>query len=187
MIEMVIQQLLLEAGVEGVPQDLVLVDPVGLEVAADWRTLQTPETYTGYRQSSGFAQADVARPDQPLIYARPDRLPLNQWGLTGTWTVAGHAVVSNEPGARIAFAFHARDVNLVMGPVTPGASIGFRVSLDGRPVDDARGTDIAADGTGTLDDQRTYQLVRQSGPIVERVVEIEFLDAGAEAYCFTFG
>ena len=187
MIEMVIQQLLLEAGVEGVPQDLVLVDPVGLEVAADWRTLQTPETYTGYRQSSGFAQADVARPDQPLVYARPERLPLNQWGLTGTWTVAGHAVVSNEPGARIAFAFHARDVNLVMGPVTPGTSIGFRVFLDGQPVDDAHGTDIAADGTGTLDDQRTYQLVRQSGAIVERVVEIEFLDAGAEAYCFTFG
>ena len=187
MIEMVIQQLLLEAGVEGVPQDLVLVDPVGLEVAADWRTLQTPETYTGYRQSSGFAQADVARPDQPLVYARPERLPLNHWGLTGTWTVAGHAVVSNEPGARIAFAFHARDVNLVMGPVTPGTSIGFRVVLDGQPVDDAPGTDIAADGTGTLDDQRTYQLIRQSGAIVERVVEIEFLDAGAEAYCFTFG
>src|SRR6185436_3353455 len=90
MIEMVIQQLLIDAGAGDVPRDLVMVEPVALEVAADWRTLQTPETYTGYRQASGFAQSDVARFDVPLLYARPERMPLNQWGLAGTWTVAGH-------------------------------------------------------------------------------------------------
>ena len=36
-------------------------------------------------------------------------------------------------------------------------------------------------------DQRTYQLIRQPGPIEDRVFEIEFLHAGVEAYCFTFG
>jgi hypothetical protein len=32
-----------------------------------------------------------------------------------------------------------------------------------------------------------YQLVRQQTPIVDRQFEIEFLNAGVEAYSFTFG
>ena len=187
MAEMVIQRLLREAGAADVSSDLVMVEPRGLEVAADWRTLQSPETYTGYLQASGFSQAVDARFDSPAAYAAPARLPLNYWGLDGGWTVARHAVVSGEPGAWIAFQFHARDVNLVMGPAARGAGIPFRVSLDGHPAGDAHGTDVGADSTGQLDDQRTYQLIRQPGPIVDRRFEVEFLAAGAEAYCFTFG
>src|SRR5262245_37487970 len=63
--EMAIQQLLMEAGAEGIDQELVMVDPQGLEVAADWRTLQSPETYAGYGQATGFAQDHVARFDEP--------------------------------------------------------------------------------------------------------------------------
>ena len=51
----------------------------------------------------------------------------------------------------------------------------------------AIGTDVQPDGRGVVNDQRTYQLIRQTGQIEERRFEIEFLDAGAEAYCFTFG
>ena len=101
--------------------------------------------------------------------------------------MARHAAVLNEPGGRIAFRFHARDVNLVMGPASRGASIPFRVFLDGQLVQDAHGTDVAADGSGVVVDQRTYQLIRQPGPIDDRTFEIEFLEPGAEAYCFTFG
>ena len=188
MTEMVIQQLLMDAGVPDVDQDLVAVDPVGLEVAADWRTLQTPETYLGSRQSSGFAQGDVARFDQSHRYTAPARLPLNYWALSGDWTVAGHAAESTAPGGRISFRFHARDLNLVMGPASRGgASIPFRVFLDGQPAGDAHGADVDAGGSGIVSDQNTYQLICQPGPIVDRLFEIEFLDAGAEAYCFTFG
>ena len=74
-----------------------------------------------------------------------------------------------------------------MGPTVRGASIPFRVLLDGVPPTDAHGADTGSDGTGILHDQRTYQLIRQSGPIADRLFEIEFLDAGAEVYCFTFG
>ena len=185
--EMVIQQLLLDAGATGIDQDLVVVDPVGLEVAAEWRTVQSPETYVGYGQSTGFAQGDVARFDQPDGYVAPARLGLNQWALAGGWTVARHAAVSNEPGGRVSFRFHARDLNLVMGPAATGASIPFRVLLDGQPAGVAGGADVDADGRGIVRDQRTYQLIRQSGAIADRVFEIEFLAAGAEAYCFTFG
>jgi len=187
MTEMVIQQLLLDAGAEGLDLDLVDVEPRGLEVAADWRTLQSPETYLGYAQSSGFAQDEIARYDESRAYESPSRLPLNAWGLAGSWTVGRHSAVSTEPGGRIAFQFHARDVNLVMGPASRGAAVRYRVFLDGQPAGEAHGTDVSADNGGTVDAQRTYQLIRQPGSISERRFEIEFLDAGADAYCFTFG
>ena len=98
-----------------------------------------------------------------------------------------HAAILNEPGGRIAFRFHARDVNLVMGPAARGDAIRFRVSLDGLPATDALGSDVDSKGAGVVRDQRTYQLIRQSGPIRDRLFEVEFLDAGIEAYCFTFG
>jgi len=185
--EMVIQQLLLDAGAVDLDQGLVTVDPQGLEVAADWQTLRSPETYTGYGQASGFASAEVARFDTPRVYPAQGSLRLNTWDLSGDWTVARHAVVANEPGARIAFQFQARDLNLVMGPVSKETSYRIRVSLDGQPVGSAHGTDLDTDGTATIGAQRTYQLVRQAGRIDERRCEIEFLDAGAEVYCFTFG
>jgi thiol-disulfide isomerase/thioredoxin len=187
MTEMAIQQLLLDTGVDGIDQDLVIVESRGLEVAADWQTLQSPETYVGYNQSTGFAQDGVASFDEPRVYTPPGRLSLNSWGLSGNWTVAGHAAVSNEPAGRIAFQFHARDLNLVMGPSSHGASIPFRLFLDGQPATDAHGSDVNPDGRGTLSDQRTYQLIRQPGAIAHRLFEVEFLDAGVEAYCFTFG
>jgi hypothetical protein len=187
MAEMAIQQLLHEAGAEDIDQDLVMVEPRGLEVSADWRTLQSPETYLGYGQSSGFASQTRARFDRAHRYAATPRLPLNVWDLSGTWTVAQHAALLDEPGGRVAFQFQARDINLVMGPGAGAGPMAFGVLLDGKAVDDAAGTDVPADGRGRLADQRTYQLIRQPGPIVQRRFEIEFLDAGAEAYCFTFG
>ena len=186
MTEMVIQQLLMDAGAGDVGQDLVQVDPRGLEVPADWAVVRSPETYVGYGQSTGFASEGIAVLDEPHAYALPP-LRLNQWALSGTWTVARHAGQLNEPGGRLAFRFHARDLNLVIGPASKGASVAFRVTIDGQPPNDAHGTDVAADGTGAVGEQRTYQLVRQPGPIEDRVFEIEFLAAGVEAYCFTFG
>jgi thiol-disulfide isomerase/thioredoxin len=185
--EMVIQQLLIDAGVDGVDQDLVAVEPRGLEVAADWRTLKSPETYVGYGQSTGFASDDIAAFDKPHVYSAAARLPLNHWGLSGNWTVARHAAVLNQPDGRVAFQFHARDLNLVMGPASGGTSIAFRVFLDGKVADGAHGSDVESDGRGIVRDQRTYQLMRQPGRIADRLFEIEFLDAGLEVYCFTFG
>jgi hypothetical protein len=42
-------------------------------------------------------------------------------------------------------------------------------------------------GNGMVDDQRLYQLIRHPKPIVDRQLEIEFLDPGIEAFAFTFG
>ncbi len=187
MTEMAIQQLLTEAGAGDLELDLVDVEPQGLEVAADWRSLGSPETYLGFRQSSGFVSERSQHYDQPHVYAGSTKLLRNTWDLAGDWTVASHAAVLNEPGGRIAFGFHARDVNLVMGPARRGAAVPFRGRLDGQPVGGSAGTDVDAGGRGTVTEQNTYQLVRQPDSVGDRVFEIEFLEAGVEAYCFTFG
>ena len=187
MAEMVVQQLLLESGGEGVDPDLVSVEPRGFEVPGDWRTLRSPETYVAYGRSAGFASPAPTRFNEPYPYPEPPRLSLNEWAPSGTWTLAQHAAVLNEAPGRIAFRFQARDVNLVMGPASRGMSVPYRVLLDGAAPGDAHGFDVDEAGNGILADQRLHQLIRQPGRIQERLVEIEFLEAGAEAYCFTFG
>jgi NAD(P)-dependent dehydrogenase (short-subunit alcohol dehydrogenase family) len=81
----------------------------------------------------------------------------------------------------------ARDLHLVMGPVSRGSSVRFRVFLDGHPVGAAHGADIDEQGYGTVTEQRLYQLIRQPPPIIDRQFESEFLDAGVEAFALTFG
>ena len=121
-------------------------------------------------------------------YRRHTRqLRLNQWALAGDWTVERGSAVLNEPGGRVAYRFHARDVHLVMGPATPGSSVKFRVLIDGQPPGANHGVDVDEQGFGTVTEQRMYTLVRQGGAIADRQFEIEFLDAGAEAFAFSFG
>ncbi len=185
--ERAIQELLTEAGAQDIDQSLVSVKPTGLEVAADWPSVQSGETYIGYSRSSGFAQEGSAGYDEPTDYQMPGALPTNGWGLSGDWTITERAAVSNASGGRIAFQFHARDLNLVMTPDEAGAAIPFRVTLDGQLALGALGSDLNPDGTGLLDAPRTYQLIRQSEPIDWRRFELEFDLPGAVVYCFTFG
>jgi thiol-disulfide isomerase/thioredoxin len=185
--ERVIQQLLAEAGVGGVGRDLVSVDARGIEAAADWDSLKSPENYVGYGRTENFASPGGAMPDKSRVYGAPAQLGLNQWALSGDWTVGKGAVVLNKAGGRIAYSFHARDLHLVMGPSVRGTSVRFRVALDGQPPRAAHGVDVDEQGNGTVTEQRLYQLIRQPKPITDRRFEIEFLDAGAEAFAFTFG
>jgi thiol-disulfide isomerase/thioredoxin len=185
--EMVIQQLLAEAGSTGAGSDMVSVDPSGLEAPADWASLRSPENYTGYERTEGFAFPGGPVPGKPHVYTVPARLGLNQWALSGDWTMAEEAATLNAAGGQIACRFHARDLNLVMGPAAPGSPVRCRVLIDGQPPGAAHGTDTDADGNGILTQQRVYQLIRQPGPITDRTFEITFPDPRVQAYCFTFG
>ena len=185
--ERVIQGLLREAGRDGVGDDLVSVANDGFETQADWANLESPETYLGYEQAENFASPRGAEFDEPRTYVAPDSLKLNRWALAGEWTIERRACVLNGADGRIAFRFHARDVNLVMGPPARGTSVPFIVLVDGEPPDAAHGLDVDERGHGTLSQQRLYQLIREPGSIADRTFEITFLAPGAEAYCFTFG
>ncbi|MBW8765291.1 MAG: thioredoxin family protein [Geodermatophilales bacterium] len=185
--ELVIQELLAEAGYGDVDQEPVSVHAAGAEAAADWDHLGSPENYLGYERTDNFASPGGAVPNVPRVYAQPSRLGLNDWALAGDWTIQGEAAVLNRGGGRIACRFHARDLHLVMGPTARGTSVRFRVLLDGQPPGVAHGTDVDDAGNGTVDDQRLYQLIRQPGPPADREFEIEFLDPGVQALAFTFG
>jgi thiol-disulfide isomerase/thioredoxin len=181
-----IQELLRDAGAEGIGDDLVAVGDEGFEAQADWENLQSPETYLGYDQGRNFS-SDGAKVDQAHTYEVPDGLRLNHWALGGDWTLGRRASVTNGEDGRLAFRFHARDVNLVMGPPARGSAIPFVVTVDGEPPGPSHGLDVDEQGRGTVSQQRLHQLVRERGPIEDRTVEIRFLAAAAEAYCFTFG
>jgi hypothetical protein len=185
--ERIIQQLLAEAGVGEVDRELVSVEGRGLEAAADWDTLQSPETYVGYERAEGFASPGGLAEGMRRVYAAPAQLSLNQWALVGDWTVEQQPAMLHEADGRIAYRFHARDLHLILGPATRGTSVRFRVRLDGRAPGEAHGSDVDAEGNGTVTEQRLYQLIRQPGPIADRQFEIEFLDPGVEAFAFTFG
>lgn len=184
--ERAIQQLLARAGARAVSDALVSVQGQGIEAAADWASLRSPEQYVGYERTEGFASGDAAL-DERRVYAAPARLRLNQWALSGDWTMKRQAVVLNRANGRIVCRFHARDLHLVMGPAARGATVRFRARVDGQPPGAAHGVDVDEQGNGTVNDQRLFQLIRQPKPIVDRQLEIEFLDAGIEAFAFTFG
>lgn len=184
--ERLIQRLLSEAGAKAVARDPVTLGPIaGAQAQPDWNNLRSPETYVGYDRSDSFASGAPA-PDAPTVYAVPVRLQLNHWALGGDWTIKSQYAASNAANARVVFRFHARDLHLVMGPGS-NKPVRFRVSIDGKPPGDAHGSDVDPEGNGTLVDQDLYQLIRQPGPIADRTFEIEFLDAGAQVFVFTFG
>jgi hypothetical protein len=184
--EMVIQMLLREArGDLDLPR--VHVEPHGVEAAADWSNVGSPETYLGYDRASGFASPGGLAADAVRRYSAPDSLRRNEWALTGDWLIGPVPVLLTEPGGAITFEFHARDVHLVMGPPIRHPPVRFRVHVDRRAPGAAAGVDVDEDGNGTADYQRMYQLLRQPGAINDRRFEIEFLDAGIEAFVFTFG
>ena len=182
----VIQQLLAEAGFADIPIDLVPVHGEGPEADADWDDLETPETHLGYQRTANFASPGGTAPDRRRAYEGPATLRRNHWALSGDWTVT-EAAALNESSGRISLRFHARDVHLVMGPADPRSPVPFRVSIDGEPPGDHHGSDVDADGSGRLVEQRTYQLIRQRNPIDDHLFAIEFVEPGAEAFAFTFG
>jgi thiol-disulfide isomerase/thioredoxin len=185
--EMIIRQLLAEAGAGDLGRGPVSIEARGVEAAADWASLGSPENYLGYERTDNFSSGGGLLRDKPRVYTAPPRLAVNHWALSGDWTVQKQAAALNAANGRIAYSFHARDLHLVMGPGARGTPVRFRVLIDGQPPRADHGIDVDADGNGTMTEQRLYQLIRQRTPILDRRFEIEFLDPGAEAFAFTFG
>lgn len=188
--EQMIRRLLVEAGQRDLPPpaDPAAADLQGVAAQADMGNLRSPETYLGHARAEQFASPGGQRTDTAFDYALPPALALNQWGLSGRWTVTDEAAQLQQAGGRIGFQFHARDLHLVLAPASDGTPVRFRVWLDGKPLPAAdAGADVGADGSGVVNEHRLYQLIRQRGTVSPHRFEIEFLDAGVQAYAFTFG
>jgi hypothetical protein len=184
--EMVLQMLLREAGTE-IEQGLMTIEPQGVEAAADWSSVGSPETYLGYGRAVGLASPEPVVPDDRQRYSAPAVLRRNHWSLSGDWRIGSVAGRLNQPDGSISYRFFARDLNLVMGPPATDKPVRFTVLLDGEPPGPAHGVDIDGHGNGTAEYQRMYQLIRQPEPIRDRKFAITFPDPGVEAFVFTFG
>lgn len=184
--EQAIQDLLHESG--GKMQVNAPVDPNagGIEAAPDFADVRSGETYIGYDKATGFASPENVQADAARDYsiAEPG---LNEWGLSGTWTIGAEKADLDKANGAIRYRFSARDLHLVLGPGSNGKPIRFRVTVDGKAPGENHGADTDAQGFGTVTATRLYQLVRQAGDVQARNFEIQFLDPGVEAYAFTFG
>jgi hypothetical protein len=170
----------------GIEREPVYVEGFGVEAEADWDHLRTLETYLGSGRGEQFASVREGPSGNGAAYAYPGFLGLNQWALDGEWTVGREQVVLDEGGGSIACRFQARDAHLVLRSGAPDP-IPFRVFLDGEAPGASHGVDVDEEGNGVLEEGRLYQLVRERDTVRERIVEITFLEPGAEAYAFTFG
>ena len=187
-IEHVIQELLKENGATGLDDSTVRASGDGVEAAPDIGDERSPETYLGYRQTTGFASPEGLAQDSPKTYTPPALPTLNQWGLSGSWNVGAESAVLQAAPGKIVFRFHSRDLHLVLAPMKDGKPVRFRVTLDGSAPGGNCGSDSAPDGAGVIREPRLYQLIRQREQRIEdRTFEIEFLDPGAQALDFTFG
>lgn len=185
--ETAIQRLVEEAGARGVNREATPVVGQGAEAAADWTNLRSPENYLGFQRTDNFSSPGGAVLGRGRSFTAPARLPLNHWALSGNWTMEEGLSLLNAPAGRIVYRFHARDLHLVMGSSAASRPVRFRITIDGAPPGTAHGSDVDSAGLGSVQEPRLYQLVRQSGAVSERTFEIEFLDAGVQAYAFTFG
>jgi len=185
--EKIIQQLLAEAGAADVSAALVQPDVGGAAMAAASANALSPETYVGYERAANFASPGGAMPDVSHAYSIPASLPANAWALGGDWTVGEEKARLDHAGGHIVYRFHARDLNLVLGPGADGRAVRLRVLLDGKPPGENHGVDIDVQGNGSVTQQRLYQLLRVDGAVGEHTFDVEFLDPAVEAFAFTFG
>lgn len=183
--EQVIQTLLAQANGGPVPTGTVDVSATGIQAVSDQNDVESPETYIGYGRAERFASGPVKK-DRSAPY-QAHIVKLDDWGLTGQWTVGEEHAALDKAGGRIAYRFHARDLHIVLGPGADGKPVRFRVTIDGKAPGASHGVDTDAQGQGTVTQERLYQLVRQSGVIGDHTVEVDFLDPGVQGFAFTFG
>jgi cytochrome c biogenesis protein CcdA/thiol-disulfide isomerase/thioredoxin len=145
---------------------------------------KSPETYVGYARAENFIE-DFHN-DETFIYRGAKNLKVNQWSLEGSWLVSKEKAILKKPRGKIRFNFHGRDLHLVLGAAT---KLKFKVTIDGHAPGENHGSDIDASGSGEIQSQRLYQLIRLKdlNPRDSHIFEIEFDSPGAEAYAFTFG
>ena len=185
--EQMIQMLLKEAhqGVLATVNELVQVAGSGATAAAA-QSERSPETYLGYARQRNLVSPEAIQQDVAVQYSTPHTLEPDQWALSGQWQLSAEAAALQSSGGAISYRFLGRDLHLVLGSDN-GKPVRFKVTLDGVAPGPDHGVDIDAQGNGVIREQRLYQLIRQNGKTGARTFRIEFPDAGAEAFAFTFG
>jgi thiol-disulfide isomerase/thioredoxin len=118
-------------------------------------------------------------------YVGPDRRERGTFKLEGEWRSQGQYVELQKGTGHIVLPFTAGEVNLVVQP-GPSGNGAITVLLDGKPVGDARGADVGADGVARFDRSGMIRLVNRA-PGGKHLLTLVASDPGVRAYVFTFG
>jgi hypothetical protein len=118
-------------------------------------------------------------------YIGADRGRTGAAKLSGDWKREGEYVELRKGSGRITLPFVAREVNLVAQPGASGKAT-FTVLLDGKPVANARGADVGADGIASFDRSGMLRLIA-GAPHGRHELTLIASDPGTRAYVFTFG
>ena len=105
--------------------------------------------------------------------------------LKGDWHTDRQYVELKKGSGEIVLPFTGGEVNLVMQP-PPSGPAAVSVLLDGKPVGEARGADVGADGIARFDRSGMIRFIA-GAPRRRHVLTLSSSDAGLRAYVFTFG
>ena len=161
--------------------ELVSVERAAWKLAADWDSLKSPENYVGYERTENFASPGGAALGRASRLRRSRAVELNQWALSGDWTMGEEAAVLNGPSGRIAYRFHARDLHLVMGPSARGRPCAFACCSTARRRAPRTRSDVDEQGDGTVTEPAAVPTDPTAGAHRRPTVRDRVLDPGVEA------
>ena len=119
------------------------------------------------------------------IYLGPERRQPGTVTLEGDWRSERQYIELRKGTGKIVLPFTAGEVNLVIQP-GPSGNAAITVLLDGKPVGDAHGADVGADGVARFDRAGMIRLV--AGALRRpHVLTLVTSDSGVRAFAFTFG
>ncbi|MDP4011874.1 MAG: cytochrome c biogenesis protein DipZ [Candidatus Roizmanbacteria bacterium] len=177
-----IQKLLKEAGLnkeqDGATDLDSLLDIPETRSAGD----QTPETYLGLSRMTGFASPERAT-NGNNSFTLPKSLPVNKFAFVGNWNLSSESAKVGESGAGLLFNFFAKDVYLVITPVSSEDQIA--VFVNDEVVTKNAGKDVE-NGFITIDEPRLYHVVSFDEK-QEAILQLNFQTPGTEVFAFTFG
>jgi thiol-disulfide isomerase/thioredoxin len=183
--ESVIRALLTEAGRE-VPAESV---SPRIPPDVDATKVKTPETYLGWNRMEYLGSPETVRPVEVSRYSSVKEPGTNTFYLDGLWRIDGEWSSPAEAGAKIIFRFVASKVFLVARGTESGARA--TVKINGKTPAPGAKTDgvLAPDGTWqvTFREGKLYALADSGGDYSPKLLELAFLDLGAELYAFSFG
>ncbi len=147
-----------------------------------------PETYLGYERAENFVSIpEACGTTKPPPTRHPATLALNDWALAGRWNVGRESATLSAPAGRIVYRFQARDLHLVLGPGPDGKPVRFQVRVDGEAPGDARGVDVAPDGSGTVTRSACTSWCASPATCASAPSASSSSTPACQAYAFTFG
>ncbi|MFZ2206109.1 MAG: cytochrome c biogenesis protein DipZ [Microgenomates group bacterium] len=170
--EEVIQELLKETGVS------IVSAPINNPQARTFG--RTPETYLGYKRLDYFSSLEQIRQNVSTSYTMPATVPENTFALKGKWTITEDYAVP-EKGSELTFSFDAKEVFLVMK--TTGKPALISVYIDNK-VQNFGEDNI--NGVVMVNSDKLYKLILLQAP-GKHILRLEFKDANAQLFAFTFG